>query len=128
MEALLPAINGMLVAGLIIMGASIWWWRRAALSWKEDAERLEAFIKDPRITPRDKEKDYRETFEHRLNALNEERRQIHVAINEVFDVLNEEAQETDDVRLMQCRNILLRAITISTYGREVPQEQGNGEA
>ena len=38
-------------------------------------------------------------------------------MNEVFDVLNDEAQETDDPRLMQCRNILLRAIQISTYGR-----------
>ncbi len=105
------------VIALAVCMAATYTWRKAALTWKQQAKQLEDFIKDPNVAVRDKETEYKNSYEAMVNALDEERRQQHVAMNEVFDVLNDEAQETDDPRLMQCRNILLRAIQISTYGR-----------
>lgn len=85
--------------------------------WRKNAMEMKAFIDNPNVQAVDKQQAYKDTFEAQINALSEERRQIDEAMNEVFDVLDEEAQESDDPRLMQARNVLVRAIQISTYGR-----------
>jgi hypothetical protein len=85
--------------------------------WRKSAQSAQEFINNPNVKAVDKQAEYKDTFEAQINALDEERRQINVAMTEVFDVLNDETDKRDDPRLMQCRNILLRALNISTHGR-----------
>ena len=111
---LLPILYG---AALAILAGTSYQWRKAAQLWEKQAKELEAFINDPNVKLREKQLEYKDTYEAQVNALSEERRQIDVAMNEVFDVLNEYALVLSEPRLMQCRNILLKAISVSTYGR-----------
>lgn len=111
MEMVITAVLFTLMAcGLLYAGNQWHLWRKRALQ-------LQAFVENPNVQARDKEAEYKDSYEAMKNALDEERRQQHVAMNEVFDVLNEEAHESDNPRLMQCRNVLLKALQISTYGR-----------
>ena len=97
-----------LVCALLFVGNQYYQWRKIA-------RRQQEFINTPNVHVPDKEQEYKDTFEARLNALDEERRQIHTAVEEVFDLLCDKAG--DDVALQQCRNVLLKALQISTYGR-----------
>jgi hypothetical protein len=106
MDIVFGIILSLLSCAAMFCGWQWYAWRKSALSAMQ-----------PRDTAVTAETQYKDSYQAAINALDEERRQIDVAMNEVFDVLNEEAHETDDPRMMQCRNILLRAIQISTYGR-----------
>jgi hypothetical protein len=93
--------------------ASQWYlWRKRAMS-------LKAFIENPNVEAVDKQAEYKDSFEAQINALDEERRQIQVALLEAFDYLNDNGpfEEGKQTGLMQVRNVLMRAIQISTHGR-----------
>jgi len=110
METITIVAMTLLVVATALSAHTAYQWRKLALDYK-------SFIENPNVQQVDKQQEYKDTFEAQINALDEERRQISVAMNEVYDVLDEEAQKSDDPRLMQARNVLLRAIAISTYGR-----------
>ena len=87
--------------------------------WRDRAIKLQAFIENPNVQQVDKDKQYKESYEAMVNALSEERRQQMVAMTEAFDYLNDNGpfEANHNAGLMQVRNVLLRAIQISTYGR-----------
>lgn len=92
-----------------------------AYRWRERALEVEAFVKDPNVTVRDKETEYKDSYEAKVNALEDERRVIHETLMEVFDVLNELPSNPDRInlpQLMQARAKLLTTIQISSYGRD----------
>jgi hypothetical protein len=87
-------------------------WRKIAIDYRE-------FFDNPNVQQVDKQAEYKDTYEAQINALDEERRQIQVALTEAFDYLNDNGPFGDNHQagLMQVRNVLLRAISISTHGR-----------
>lgn len=91
-----------------------------AYQWRKTALSYQAFINDPNVKVRDKEAEYKDSFEAQLNALDEERRRINVAVTEVFDFLNDNGPfGSHDEQLKQCRNVLLTALQTSTYRGEL---------
>lgn len=110
--AIMALILGLVISITCFAGYQWYCWRKSALSAK-------AFIENPNVTAVDKEQQYKESYEAMVNALDEERRQQLVAMTEAFDYLNENGPFADShhTGLMQVRNVLLRAIQISTHGR-----------
>jgi hypothetical protein len=92
-----------------------WQWQL----WRKNALSAQAFIDNPNVQAVDKQQQYKDTFEAQINALDEERRQINVAMTEAFDFLNDNGpfEANHNAGLMQVRNVLLRALQISTHGR-----------
>lgn len=89
------------------------WW-----AWRNVALRQEAFINNPNVKAKDKEAEYKDSYEATINALSDERRAQHEAMTEVFDYLNDSQPfGSHNEGLMQCRNLLLKVIQSSTYGR-----------
>lgn len=118
MESIFASITTFLV---IIAAFACYQW----YEWRQRAMKMQAFIQDPNVKQVDKQAEYKESYEAKLNALSGERQQQHEAMNEVFDFINDNYSDRDhplkDPRvpgLMQCRNVLLKAIADSTYGRE----------
>jgi hypothetical protein len=88
--------------------------------WRKRAHHLRAFIENPNVKAVDKEAEYKDSYEAKINALEDERREQHEAMLEVFDVLNDLPSNPDRwpvEQIQQSRNVLLRAIQNSTYGR-----------
>ena len=90
-----------------------------AYRWRKMALDLKAFVENPNVKAVDKQQEYKDTFEAQINALDEERRQINVALTDAFDYLydNGPFEANHNAGLMQVRNVLLRALQISTHGR-----------
>jgi hypothetical protein len=88
--------------------------------WKKLARKYKAFIDNPNVKVRDKEAEYKDSYEAKVNALEDERREQHEAIMQTFEVLNSLPSNPTSwpvEQLRQCRNVLLTAIQHSTYGR-----------
>ena len=98
---------------LLTVAACLMAW--IAHRWRQRALSAEAFINNPNVKARDKEIEYKDSYERLVNALEDERRQQHEAIIEVFDYLN--SRDNNETQLQQCRNVLLVAIQNSSYGR-----------
>lgn len=106
-----------LILGLVISiaGFAAYQW----YAWRKSALSAQAFIENPNVKLVDKEQEYQSSYEAMLNALDEERRQQLVAMNEAFDYINDNGPFPDSCNtgLMQVRNVLLRAIQINTHGK-----------
>ena len=50
------------VIALAVCMAATYTWRKAALTWKQQAKQLEDFIKDPNVAVRDKEAEYKNSI------------------------------------------------------------------
>lgn len=108
MEIALGIIMSLLSCIAMFCGWQWYAWRKTALSAMQ-----------PRETAVTAEAQYKDSYEAAVNALDEERRQINVAMTEAFDYLNDNGPFGDNHQagLMQVRNVLLRALQISTHGR-----------
>ena len=112
MENLIAVMYGITVATAVFAIHSWYKWRQLAMRMME-GKRAQS------QEPDTKEPEYKDSFEAQINALDDERRQIQVALTEAFDYLNDNGpfEENHNTGLMQVRNVLLRAISISTHGR-----------
>lgn len=90
-----------------------------AYEWRKRAQSAEAFINNPNVKAVDKETAYKDSFEAKVNALEDERRDQHETLMEAFDYLNDHQPfGSHNDGLMQIRNKLMTSIQLSTYGRE----------
>lgn len=112
MESITTVALTLLVVATALSAHTAYKWRKLALE-------LKAFVENPNVQAVDKQQEYKDTFEAQINALDEERRQINVALTEAFDYLNDNGpfEANHNSGLMQVRNVLLRALQISTHGR-----------
>ncbi len=110
---------GLCLMGIILgIGLCIFYLYSEVRKWKGAALKYKAFIENPNVKARDKETEYKNTYQAKLNALDNERRNQLETMTEVFDFINDNAPfSSHQEGLMQCRNRLLVAIQNSTYGR-----------
>lgn len=89
-----------------------------AYEWRKRAMSLKAFVENPNVQAVDKQAAYKDSYEAKVNALEDERRDQHETMMEAFDYLNEHQPfGSHNDGLMQIRNKLMTSIQTSTYGR-----------
>jgi len=110
MENLIAVMYGITVAVAAFAIHSWYKWRQLAMQMMKGNKGAQS------QEPDTKAEAYKDSFEAQINALDEERRQINVALNEGFDYLNDNPNPSNPQH-QQVRNVLMRAISISTHGR-----------
>lgn len=111
MESVLFGVFGAVVGLLFVIYMEM-------RKWRDRAIKLQAFIENPNVQQVDKDKQYKESYEAKVNALEGERQEQHDTLLEVFSFLNDNQPFTSHHEgLMQCRNKLMRTLQNSSFGR-----------
>lgn len=111
MENLIAVMYGITVATAVFAIHSWYKWRQLAMQMLE-GKRAQS------QEPEDREDASKREYERLLNALENERRTQHEAMLEAFEFLNKNTPFASHHQgLMQVRNMLMRTIQVSTYGR-----------
>lgn len=107
MENLLSQLT---IMSMVVAAFSTWQWRM----WRKTALSQRATQQEPA----ERETQYQESYQAKLNALEDERRDQLETMTEVFDFLNDQSPfGSHQEGLMQCRNKLLTSIQTNTFGR-----------